>query len=107
MDKCIYFHCAIEGAKIDNIKNNPRVSFCVVGKDEVIPHNFTSLYECCIVHGLASEVFEEEKSTALKELIYKYSNIYMAEGLEYIERLKDKTRVFKIAIEAISGKANR
>lgn len=107
MDNGIYFHCALEGAKVENIKNNPRVSFCVVEKELVVPDQFTSLYECCIVHGLASEVFEEEKTTALKGLICKYSNGYLAEGLAYVEKLKDKTRVFKIAIESISGKANR
>ncbi len=29
-DDCIYFHCARVGYKLENIKDNPRVSFCVV-----------------------------------------------------------------------------
>ena len=32
-DQCIYFHCATEGHKLDNIRANPAVSFCVVGQD--------------------------------------------------------------------------
>lgn len=107
MNKSIYFHCATDGTKIENIENNPNVSFCVVAKSEVLPEQFSSLYESCIVHGVTSEVYEEEKLASLRELIRKYSNSYMAEGVEYIKKLKDKTRVFKIAIESISGKANR
>ncbi|MFL0197848.1 pyridoxamine 5'-phosphate oxidase family protein [Clostridium sp. WILCCON 0269] len=38
----IYFHCATEGHKLDNIKVNNKVSFCVVGKTQVVPNKFTS-----------------------------------------------------------------
>jgi len=34
-NNCIYFHCAAVGHKIENIQNNPRVSFCVVGNTRV------------------------------------------------------------------------
>ena len=107
MNESIYFHCATEGTKIDTIENNPNVSFWVVAKAEVLPEQFTSLYESCIVHGTASEVFEEEKLTALENLIHKYSGNHIPVGLEYITKLKDKTRVFIIVIESITGKANR
>lgn len=36
----IYFHCAIEGSKLDYLKNNNNVSFCVVGNTEVLPSKF-------------------------------------------------------------------
>jgi nitroimidazol reductase NimA-like FMN-containing flavoprotein (pyridoxamine 5'-phosphate oxidase superfamily) len=107
IDECIYFHCAIEGRKINNINSNPRVSFCVVGNTEVLPYQFGTIYESCIVQGLASESFEEEKQLALEGLIHKYSEDFVFEGLEYINKLKDKTRVFKISIESISGKARK
>jgi nitroimidazol reductase NimA-like FMN-containing flavoprotein (pyridoxamine 5'-phosphate oxidase superfamily) len=107
IDKCIYFHCAVEGRKIDNINNNPKVSFCVVGKTEILPEKFGTNYESCIVYGLASESFGEEKQLALESLIFKYSKSFVPEGLKYIEKLKDKARVFKISIESISGKARK
>lgn len=107
IDKSIYFHCALEGRKINNISHNPRVSFCVVRNTEVMPDKFATKYESCIVRGIASESFGEEKQLALEGLIHKYSENYVSEGLEYIDKLKDKTRVFKIAIESISGKARR
>lgn len=107
INECIYFHCAVEGKKIRNINNNPNVSFCVVGKTEVLPDKFGTHYESCIVQGLASEAFGEEKQLALEGLIHKYSENFVSEGLKYIEKLKDKTRVFKISIESISGKAKK
>lgn len=107
IDECIYFHCALEGRKIDNIIGNPRVSFCVVGKTEVLPDQFGTRYESCIVQGLASESFGEEKQLALEGLIHKFSEDFVPVGLKYIEKLKDKTRVFKIRIESCSGKARK
>jgi nitroimidazol reductase NimA-like FMN-containing flavoprotein (pyridoxamine 5'-phosphate oxidase superfamily) len=107
MDECIYFHCALEGRKINNINDNYRVSFCVVGATEVLPDKFGTKYESCIVTGLASESFGEEKQLALEGIVHKYSESFVSEGLKYIEKLKDKTRVFKISIESISGKARK
>lgn len=107
IDKCIYFHCAPEGQKVNNISDNPKVSFCVVGKSEILPDKFGTKYESCIVQGLASESFREEKQLALEGFIHKYSKDFISEGLEYIEKLKNKARVFKISIESISGKARK
>ncbi|MBI9082276.1 MAG: pyridoxamine 5'-phosphate oxidase family protein [Desulfobacterales bacterium] len=107
MDGCIYFHCALEGSKIDHITANPNVSFCVVGKTEVFPDQFGTKYESCIVRGHAEESFGEEKQTALEGLVRKYSADFIPEGSAYIEKLKDKTRVFKITVGCISGKAKK
>lgn len=104
---CIYFHCALAGRKVDNMNHNPKVSFCVVGRTEVLPDKFGTRYESCIVRGEASETSGEEKQSALEGLIHKYSEGFITEGLEYIEKLKDQTRVFKISIESISGKARK
>ena len=37
IDHCIFFHCALEGQKLDNIKQNKSVSFCTVGNTEILP----------------------------------------------------------------------
>lgn len=107
IDGSIYFHCALEGRKIDNMNSNPRVSFCVVGKTELLPDKFAIRYESCIVEGTASESFGEEKQSALEGLIHKYSEDFFSQGLEYIEKLRDKAKVFKISIDSISGKARK
>lgn len=103
----IYFHCAVEGRKIENMRHNPRVSFCVVGRTEVMPEKFGTRYESCMVTGLACEALGEEKQLALEGLIRKYSGAFFTEGLTYIEKSGNRTRVFKVAIESVSGKARR
>ena len=103
----IYFHSAIEGHKVDNIKENDRVSFCVVGMTEVMPKKFSTKFESVIVFGKVSEVTGDEKQQGLLELVKKYSPNFIKEGLRYIETDGGKTRVFKISIESMTGKARR
>lgn len=106
-DNAIYFHCAVDGQKLDNIKNNSKVSFCVVGATKVLPETFGTLYESALVSGIASEVHDDERHQALIWLLEKYCSGFLEGGLQYIE-LKDKvTKVIKIEISQLSGKARR
>ena len=103
----IYFHCALEGTKIEILSANTRVSFCVVGRTQVLPEKFGTKYESAIATGSAEELSAEEKRQGLVLLVRKYSPDYIKEGLEYIDRLIDKTRVFRIRLESITGKARK
>ena len=107
LDNNIYFHCALEGSKLENIKNNNKVSFCVVGETEIVPEKFTTKYESVVAFGKAIEVHDEEKERALLALLEKYSKEYMDKGRIYVNNAKSKTKVIKIIIENISGKANK
>lgn len=103
----IYFHCALEGHKLDNIAHNARVSFCVVGDTRVLPEEFATEYESVVVFGVASEVHGAERHNALVWLLERYSPGFIAAGNDYI-RQKDKlTKVIKIDVRQISGKARR
>lgn len=104
---CIYFHCAVAGHKLENIAADRRVSFCVVGKTEVLPDQFATRYESVIVFGRAEEIFDEEKQLALEGVVAKYSPGYRDEGLRYIVALGGRARVFRLRIDKISGKARR
>lgn len=103
----IYFHSAKEGHKLINLKTNSRVSFCVVGKTQVLPDKFATKYESVIVFGKAYEAIGEEKQKGFVELVKKYSPDFFAEGLEFIEKKGKKACVFAIRIEEITGKASR
>jgi nitroimidazol reductase NimA-like FMN-containing flavoprotein (pyridoxamine 5'-phosphate oxidase superfamily) len=103
----LYFHCAKEGSKLDYLRNNPKVSFCVVGETKVMPSQFGTLYESVIVSGYTSEVEGTEKNEALKQLIEKYSGNFIKEGKEYIEKLIEKVTVIKLTIESLNGKARK
>ena len=103
----IYFHCAIKGHKLDNILNNDKVSFCVVGETCVLPNEFSTKYESVIVFGRASEASDDEKDMVLLKVLNKYSPDFIEQGKEYIKKAGKATRVIKISIEHISGKAKR
>lgn len=103
----IYFHSAVEGHKLENIKNNSKVSFCVVSDVEIIPREFDTKYKSVIVFGNAKEVFNGEKEEGLLALIEKYSKQFIDQGKKYIQNSKDKTRVVKIEIEHITGKTQK
>jgi uncharacterized protein len=105
--EAIYFHCAIEGHKLENLSSNNRVSFCVVGKTQVLPDKFATNYESVIVFGQALEITGEEKQAGLIELLRKYSPGYMEKGERYIKGDGDKAKVYKIVIESMTGKARR
>ena len=107
LEDAIYFHCALEGRKLNNITSNSEVSFCVVGKTEVQPDIFSTKYESVIISGRVQEVFAEEKNLALAALIDKYSSAYREEGMKYIELKGSKTRVYRISPDTVSGKARR
>ena len=103
----IYFHSAPEGKKIDLLSANKRVSFCVVGSTELLPKLFGTKYESVIATGTVEELAADDKREGLLLLVRKYSPDYVAEGLELIDKLIDKTKVFRIFIESITGKARR
>lgn len=107
IDNAIYFHCALAGHKIENLAADSRVSFCVVGKTEVLQESFSIRYESVIVFGRAGEVLGAEKQQALEGLLRKYSAPFLAEGRAYVAAKGEKTKVIRIDIDKISGKARR
>lgn len=106
-DNAIYFHCAPDGLKLDNIADNARVSFCVVGRTKVLPDQFATEYESAMAFGVASEVHGTEKYNALLWLVEKYCADFIEEGKQYIAQKDRTTKVIKIDIQQISGKARR
>lgn len=105
-DHKLFFHCAKTGHKIDGIRKNDKVSFCVIEKDEIIPKTFTTHYRSVIVFGQARILTkDEERRDALESLIEKYSPNYMEEGRREIERDWDRVCLVEINIEHMTGKA--
>lgn len=73
----LYFHCAMQGRKLESIKSHPVGSFCVIGADEIVPEKFTTVFLSTMVFGPLRLVKEDdEKRKALILLTEKYcSNI--------------------------------
>ncbi len=106
-NKAVYFHCALEGSKLEYLRKNNRVSFCVIGRTNVLPSQFGTMYESAIASGVATEVEGEEKQEALMLFLEKYSANYIQEGTEYMIKAFKRVKVIKLSIETITGKARK
>ena len=104
-DNAIWFHCAKTGHKLTVIKENPDVTFCVIGKDIVVPEEYSTSYESVIAYGRA-EIIEDmdQKRNALKQLIHKYCPMMEAGSDSYIEDGIQDTGIVRIQIVHLSGK---
>ena len=72
--KKIYFHCAKSGHKLDAVRACDKVSFCVVGSDDVVPEKYTTCYRSVIVFGRIAEITDPaEKRRAIEILADKYN----------------------------------
>ena len=104
----LYFHCAGEGHKLDNLAHAARASFCVVGDTHPLPDVFSTLYESAVVFGETRECRDEaEKLAALQLLVDKYAPENTANGYTYARRSLNKVRVICLEARKITGKARR
>lgn len=79
----------------------------MVGTTTVLPSEFSTEYESSIVSGTAAEIQGEEQYNALMWIVEKYSPDYLEEGKHKIKKQDNPTKVVKITIDHISGKARR
>lgn len=66
-DGKIYIHGANAGHKIDAVRRNPKVTFCVVDKSDVIKEEYTTRYRSVIAFGKARIVADEREILAAAE----------------------------------------
>jgi len=103
----IYFHCAPEGRKIDNINNNNSVCITCAGRTKLIPEKFSIEYESAVAFGKCVIIAEEaEKVSALLAICEKYANNKLTEFETAINKSLRETCICRIDIETITGKAN-
>lgn len=105
-DNKLYFHCAKSGHKLDAVKGDDKVSFCVIDQDFVVPQEYTTYFRSVIVFGRAKIVdHHEEMYSAIKRLARKYSPDYSEEKLNAaIKREISTMCMVKIEVEHITGK---
>ncbi|MDR1640443.1 MAG: pyridoxamine 5'-phosphate oxidase family protein [Clostridiales bacterium] len=102
----IYFHGAKSGLKLDIIRQNPCACFEVDGSHKLITGDdaceASFEYESVIATGLA-KICEssEEKSLGLSQLLL---NLGIEPPSKYPDAVLEKTAVFKLEVETITGK---
>jgi len=109
-ENVLYFHCAIEGRKVELLRTNPRVCVTFVGGDEpafLSPAMYTTYFQSVIITGTAHEVtLKEEKVEALRLLCEKLLPAHMGPAFEKAVSASLKaTAVWRIEMDQITGKA--
>lgn len=105
---CFYFHCALQGKKIDCLTANPKVCLSFVTGVEPIPEQYTTRYQSAIAFGTAQEVTNaQEKMLALKLICQRYAASAMDGYQEETNRLLSRTGIWKIQVESITGKEKK
>ncbi len=105
-DGKLYFHCAKSGHKLDALKREPRVSFCVIAQDQVVPEEYTTYYRSVILFGRARVLEDEgEKRSAVEALARKYAPGDTPERrTAYIEKEYNLLCMVEVAVEHMTGK---
>lgn len=108
-ENTIFAHGLPKGKKLDNIINDPRVSFCVYEMDKLLldpngkPCDTNTTYESVIISGIAKLVDDiEEKSNVLKEIVRKYTPHLVSN--EIPNNMVKGTAVIRIDLTEITGK---
>ena len=102
----IYFHCAKAGHKLDAVKRDNKVSFCVIDKDEVIPEEYTSYFRSVIAFGTIRIIEnEQEKREAIEKLALKYALTDTADHRNTsIDKEWESLCMLEMTIEHLTGK---
>lgn len=104
----IYIHCAPTGHKLLCIDACPQVSFCIIGRTQVKPAQFTTAYESVIVQCTAHRsLHEAERMSALSLLLSKYCPDNKMQGIEYAQKSFHRTEIIRLDIELVSAKSKQ
>lgn len=102
----IYLHSGTGGLKLETLAHNPKVSFSVMGKVEMIPGEspcqWSTHYESVVGFGAAVVVGDPEERRHGLEVIADH---YVGPGPhEFIEKSMARTEVIRIDIESMTGR---
>ncbi len=108
MGRSIYFHCAMEGKKLDALKKESRVCITCVGEVNPVAEKFSTEYESAVVFGRAERVEQDaEKTEALRAICMRYASSNMGEFQNAVKNSLSRTDVWKISMDSITGKRKK
>lgn len=106
-DGKIYFHCANDGHKLDNIRYNSSGCFTIVDSVELLPSKFSTKYRSVVVFGKLQIVNDtDEKKNGLIKIIEKLSPDFVEKGIKYIDGAFDRVTVVRMDIDHMTGKSH-
>lgn len=100
----LYFHCADEGQKLDNLRHQERVCFTAVADTAVVPQEQTMAYRSAMVFGTLKAVEDPiGRQEALAALLAKYCPGQVPTPHD---TAMPQLCVLRLEIEFCSGKSN-
>ena len=104
IDEKLYFHCAKEGHKLDALKADSRVSFCVMDKGFRKEGEWALNIKSVIIFGKIKKVTDREKALyVVRQLGLKHYPT--PEGVEEeIRKSFDRVQLLELTIDHMTGK---
>lgn len=103
-DGHIYIHTGLTGYKVEAIKANNLVSFCVIDRDTIIPEELTSYFRSAVAFGKAVFLEGQEKYDATYILANKFSPVFQDKIQLCLDTTLDKMHLIDIQIDQMYGK---
>lgn len=103
-NNCLYFHGAKEGHKVDAIKNNSKVSYCVYEKGTKKEGHWSLNVRSVVVFGKASFVEDIDECIKIASNIWWKFGTDKNELEEEIKHSSSRVMCIKIEIEHMTGK---
>ena len=104
-DGKLYFHSALDGHKVDAIRNCDKASFCVIDTDDVKPQQYTTYFRSVIAFGKIRIVESEEERLAAARMLGNRYNPGHDEALQKeLENGFKRMLVICLDIEHLTGK---
>ena len=107
-DDRVYFHCAREGHKLDNIRQNPSVCLTAVAYSHTLEDRFTNEFESAVAFGSAREITDPgEIKEALRLLCERHVPTFMHAFEAEVQKSFDVVAIWEVQLETVTGKRKR
>lgn len=105
LDGKLIFHCANEGYKLELIRENPKASFCVMEKNELVLEEYTTYFRSVLVFGSMTILEDDEKRIqAMRAFTQKLRPGFEDEMEAIIERNKNAFVILEMTVDHMTGK---
>ena len=101
----LYFHSAVEGHKVDAIRQCDKASFCVIEQDEVHPEKYTTFFRSVIAFGKIHIIEDEAEKLQMARMLGNRYNRNQDEALQKeLENGLARMLMIRFDIEHLTGK---
>jgi nitroimidazol reductase NimA-like FMN-containing flavoprotein (pyridoxamine 5'-phosphate oxidase superfamily) len=109
-DRALYFHGAKDGLKIDFLKANPAVCLTIINDQGYIPDICSHAYKTIVIRGKMELLEDEAERMKGIEILIHHLEENPEKMLAKVKQPSgswDKTQVFRLKIEEITGKERK